>query len=130
MKGYLQVLILAVGIKTNSSNPTGPVGAAAPWLSAAMVPSPVRSRFSGHGTRLWMGISSKWRGARGGSHQGQRSSWDVEVVAHDGGAIPSGLVDDGGRLRCSSSLNKRLGSLATGSSYFPKPSIAACDDGG
>jgi hypothetical protein len=47
----------------------------------------------------------------------------VAVAARDGGVTPSGLVDDGGWLQCSSSLNKRLRSLAMGSSCFPKPSI-------
>jgi hypothetical protein len=42
------------------------------------------------------GISSKWRGAHGGSHLGQRPSWEVAVVAHDGGATSTGSVDDGG----------------------------------
>jgi hypothetical protein len=45
-------------------------------------------------------------------------------VARDDGATPSGSVDDGGRLRCSSGLNKRWRCLVMGSSCFPKPSIA------
>jgi hypothetical protein len=104
----------------NGFDPTGSADAVAPWPSTATVPSPVRSGFSGHGAWLWMGISSKRRGARGGSHLGQRSSWEVAVVAHGGGTTPSGSVDDGGWLRCSSGLNKRSGSLAMGSSCFPQ----------
>jgi hypothetical protein len=45
-------------------------------------------------------------------------------VARDGGTTPPGLVDNGGRLRFSSSSNKRSGSLAMGSLCFHKPSIA------
>jgi hypothetical protein len=59
MKGYLWVLILAVGIKMNGPDLTRSASVAAPWPSAAMVPSPMRSGFSGHGAWLWMGISSK-----------------------------------------------------------------------
>jgi hypothetical protein len=97
--------------------------------SAVTVPSLARSGFSIHSAWLWMGIRSKQRGAHGGSHLGQQSSWEVAVVACNGGATPSGSVDDGGWLRCSSGLNKRSGSLATGSSCFPKPSIAVTGGG-
>jgi hypothetical protein len=64
-----------------------------------------------------------------GSHLGHQSSWEVVVAARDDGATPLGSVDDGGQLQCSSGLNKRSGSFATGSSCFPKPSIAASGDG-
>jgi hypothetical protein len=101
----------------NGSDFTGSAGRAVPTL--------VGSRFSGRGARLSMGISSKRRGARGGSHLGQQSSWEAAVAAHDGGATLSGLVDNGGRLRCSSGLNKRSRSFATESSSSLKPSIAA-----
>jgi hypothetical protein len=93
------------------------------------VPSPARSGFSSHGARLWTSISSKWRGAHWGSHQGQPSSWEVAVAAHDGGTNTLGSIDDGGQLRCSSGLNKRSGSLATGSSCFLEPSIIASGGG-
>jgi hypothetical protein len=75
------------------------------------------------------GISSKRRGAHGGSHLGQRSSWEVAVVAHDGGATSTGSVDDGGWLWCSSGLNKTSGSLAMGSSCFPRPSTVVSGGG-
>jgi hypothetical protein len=101
----------------NGSNFTGSAGGAVPTLAG--------SRFSSHGARLSIGTSSKWRGARGGSHLGQQSSWEAAVAARDGGTTPSGLVDDGGQLRCSSGLNKRSGSFATESSCSLKPSIAA-----
>jgi hypothetical protein len=65
-------------------------------LGTAPAPTPARSGFSGHGAWLSMGISSKQRGAHMCSHLGQQSSWEVTVAAHDGGATPSGLVDDGG----------------------------------
>jgi hypothetical protein len=51
------------------------------------------------------------------------------TVARDGDTTPPGSVDDGGRLRFSFGSNKRLGSLTTGSSCFPKPSIAVSDSG-
>jgi hypothetical protein len=50
-------------------------------------------------------------------------------VARDGGTTPPGSIDDGDRLRFSSGSNKRSGSLAMGSSCFPKPSIAVSGDG-
>jgi hypothetical protein len=50
-------------------------------------------------------------------------------VAHNGGRTPPGLVDNGGWLRFSSGSNKRSGSLAMGSSCFPKPSIAVSGGG-
>jgi hypothetical protein len=50
-------------------------------------------------------------------------------VARDGSTTPPGSVDNGGRLRFSSSSNKRSGSLAARSSCFPKPSIAVSGGG-
>jgi hypothetical protein len=70
MKGHLRVLILAVRIKMNGSDLNRSADAVATWPSATAAPSPVRSSFLGHGARLSVGISSKWRGTRWGSHLG------------------------------------------------------------
>jgi hypothetical protein len=75
---------------------TGMAGAVAQWSNMTVAPTLVRSGFLGHGPWLSTGISSKWRGARGGSHIGQRSSWEAALAARDGGATPSSSVDDGG----------------------------------
>jgi hypothetical protein len=50
-------------------------------------------------------------------------------VARYSGATPSGSVDNGGWLWCTSGLNKRPGSFAMGSSCSPKPSIVASGGG-
>jgi hypothetical protein len=50
-------------------------------------------------------------------------------VARDGGTTPLGSVDDGGRLQFSSGSNKRSGSLATGSSCFPRPLVVVSGGG-
>jgi hypothetical protein len=126
---HLHTLLVASVVRELSPVVAACPVAAAPWPSAETVPSPVRSGFSGHDGWLWMAISSKRRVARGGSHLGQRSSWEVVVAARDGGATPSVSVDDDGWLRCSFSLNKRSGSLAIGSSCFPKPSITVSNGG-
>jgi hypothetical protein len=83
------------------------------------------------GSGAWeaTGLRAKWRAARGDSYLGQRWRRKATIVARDGGTTPPGSVDDDGRLRFSSGSNKRSGSLATGSSCFPKPSIAVSGSG-
>jgi hypothetical protein len=91
---------------------------------AVAAQTPTSSGFSGYGSWLLMGISSKQGRARRDSHLGQLSSREAAIAARDGGADLAGSVDDGGSLRCTTGLNERPGSYATWSLCSSRPSIA------